>query len=54
VIQVQDIQKAVGAVMNGKKLRYAAAVFALNLSAAFCIMRKTRRKQGNVESYVEF
>jgi len=54
VIQVQDIQKAVGAVMNGKKRRYAAAKFALNSSAAFCRMQKARRKLGSVESHVEF
>jgi len=52
VIQVQDIQKAVEAVMNGKKLRQAAALLALNVSAAFCIMQKARRKLGNVESHV--
>jgi len=33
VTQVQDIQKTVGAVMNEMKLRYAAAIFALNPSA---------------------
>jgi len=52
VIQVQDIQKAVEAVMNEKKLRQAAAQLALNVSAAFCIMQKARRKLGNVESHV--
>jgi len=54
VIQVQDIQKAVEAVMNGKKLRLAAALLALNVSAAFCLMQRTIRKLGNVESHVQF
>jgi len=49
VIQVQDIQKRVGAVMNEKKRRYTAAKFALNPSVAFCRMEKARMKVGNVE-----
>ena len=34
---------------NEKKLRYAAALFALNPSAAFCRMPKGRKKLGNVD-----
>ena len=52
MIQVQDIQRAVEAVMNGKKLRYAAVQLAPHPSAAFCIMQNARRKLGNVESRV--
>jgi len=39
---------------NEKKLRYAAALFGLNRSAAFCRMQKARTKLGNVESKLIF
>jgi len=46
----EDIeQKAEGVMENEKKLPYAAALFALNRSAAFCRMQKARTKLGNVE-----
>ena len=46
----EDIeQTAEGVMENEKKLRYAAALFALNPSAAFCRMQKARMKVGNVE-----
>ena len=49
-IQGEDIQIAVEGIMkNEKKLRYAAALFALNQSAAFCRMPKGRKKLGNVD-----
>jgi len=39
---------------NEKLLRYAAAMFALNPSAAFCRMQKARTKLGNLECNVSF
>jgi len=41
-------QTAKGAMKNKKKLRSAAALFALNTSTAFCQMQKARTKLGNV------
>ena len=43
-IQGKNIEIAVEGIMkNEKKLRYAAALFALNPSAAFCGMPKGRK-----------
>ena len=45
------MQKAIEEAMkNEKKLPLAAALFALNLSAAFCGVHRTRKEMGNVES----
>jgi hypothetical protein len=42
---VEDIGSAVAAVTkNGKQLREAAALFALNPSIAFCRMQKAKTK----------
>jgi len=41
-------QTAEGAMKNKKKLRSAAALFALNPSTAFCRMQKARMKLANV------
>ena len=49
-IQGEDVEIAVERIMkNEKKLRYAAALFELNPSAAFCGMPKGRKKLGNVD-----
>jgi len=42
-------QTAEGVLENEKKLRYAAALFALNRSAAFCRMQNAGTRLGIVE-----
>jgi len=51
----EDIeQTAEGVMENEKKLRYAAALFALNTSAAFWRMQKGRTDLGSVEYKLMF
>ena len=51
----EDIeQTAEGAMKNKKKLRSAAALFALNPSTTFYRTQKARTKLGNVESKLMF
>ena len=45
------MQNAIAAALKyEKKLPLAAALFALNLSAAFCGVQRARKELGNVES----
>jgi len=49
----EDIELPAGGVMeNEKKLRYAAALLALNPSASFCQIQKARKELGIVKSNV--
>jgi len=49
------MQKAIeGAMKNEKKLPLAAALFVLNLSAAFCAVQRAREELGNVEYKLKY